>query len=175
MRKLIDLVAGDIRGISGEKIAGLSLGRGGPPLPPLPAGKRQWWLEHKYVWKLGRSGSHVACPVTSVSLWSKREFCPWGWVKVSIEGWKGAVCGVEGKASQGQIQRLCTELMTLLKLKAIIWNGIKPGSSRIFPASADIYWALFSLLQMQKWTPWSSWAQKLTVKKETDSKQVINK
>lgn len=30
MRKLIDLVSGDIRGISGEKIAGLSLGRGGP-------------------------------------------------------------------------------------------------------------------------------------------------
>lgn len=37
-----------------------------------------------------------------------------------IEGWKGPVYGVEGKAKQDHRERLCTELMALLKLKAII-------------------------------------------------------
>ena len=37
-----------------------------------------------------------------------------------IEGWKGPVYGVGGKAKQGHVEGLCTELMALLKLKAII-------------------------------------------------------
>ena len=39
-----------------------------------------------------------------------------------VEGWKEPVCGVKGKTNQGRIERLCTELMALLKLYYLKWH-----------------------------------------------------